>query len=193
MPLTLLFAIASKPLIKAPPARIPIPIVTNTAMEELALDQVIADVTITLGVHLSKVMLPFSIARQALRETITADVEVSVVALTAMRVGATDGLVADIADDIDFPSRILGKIGEVSGIAAMALLCLAFICICDLVESVCHVPDYSPMRSLIKYPATPPAVKPPAAANIVWEEDFFPSFCRLGRESCGLAYCGCGG
>jgi hypothetical protein len=138
-------------------------------------------------------MLPFSIAGQALRQTITADVEISVVALTAMGVGATDGLVADVADDIDFPCRILGKIGEVSGIAAMALLCLAFICICELVQLVRHVLDYLPIRSLTKYPATPPAVKPPAAANIIWEEDFFPSFCRLGRESCWLAYCGCGG
>lgn len=176
MPLTLLSTITSIPLIKAPPTSIPIPMVTNTTMEELALDQVIADVTITLGVYLGKVMLPFPIAGQALGETITADVEISVVTLAAMRVGATDGLVADIADDVDFPCRILGKIGEVSGIAAMALLCLAFICICELVHLVRHVLDYSPMRSFIKYPATPPAVKPPAAANIVCEEDFFPSF-----------------
>ncbi|KAI6758405.1 hypothetical protein HG530_010645 [Fusarium avenaceum] len=96
-------------------------------MEELALDQVIADVTITLGVHFGKAVLPFSIASQALGETITADIEISVVTLTAMRVGATDGLVANVADDIDFPCRVLGKIGEVSGIAAMALLCLPFI------------------------------------------------------------------
>lgn len=105
-------------------------------MEEFSLDQVITDVTITLGVYLGKIMLPFPIAGQALGKTITADVEVSVVTLTAMRVGATDGLVANVADDIDFPCRVLGKIGEVSGIAAMALLCLPFICICELVHVV---------------------------------------------------------
>jgi hypothetical protein len=38
MPLTLLPTLTSIPLIKAPPAGIPIPIVTNTAMEELTLD-----------------------------------------------------------------------------------------------------------------------------------------------------------
>jgi hypothetical protein len=97
------------------------------AVVKLALDQDVADIAVVLGVHLDEVMLPFSIACLSLRETVTTNVVVAIVALLAVRVGTADGLVADVAVKTDLPGGIFDKVCKIFCATAVALLCFAFI------------------------------------------------------------------
>lgn len=125
---TTLRRLTSISLVKAPLTRIPIAIIADSAVVELALDQDIADIAVILGVHLDKAMLPLAIAGLSLRETVATDIVVAAVAFLAVCVGTADGLIANIAVETDVPGGVFDEVGEVFCAFSMALLCFAFIC-----------------------------------------------------------------
>lgn len=128
MPSTTLRRLTCIPLVKAPLACIPVPIVANSTVIEFTPDQHIADIAIVLGIHFDKVMLPFSITRLSLCKTIATNVVVAIVTLLTVRVGAANALVAYVTIETNVPGRILNKVSKVFRRPAMALLRFAFIC-----------------------------------------------------------------
>ena len=125
---TKLRRLTSISLIKTPLARIPIAIIADSAVVELALDQNVADIAVILGIHLDKVMFSLAIACLSLGETVPTNVVIAAVAFLTVRVGTADGLIADVAVKTDVPGGIFDEVGEVFCAFSMALLCFAFIC-----------------------------------------------------------------
>lgn len=134
MPPSTFRRLASISLVKASLARIPIAIIADTAVVKLALDQHVANVAVILGIHLDKAMLSLAIACLSLRKTVAADVVVAAVAFLAVRVGTTDGLVADVAVETDVPGGVFDEVSEVFCAFPVALLCFTFVCAIESVQ-----------------------------------------------------------
>lgn len=119
--------LARIPFVDTPLARIPVSIVAPSAVIKLSPNHLITYITGVLGIHLDQIVFTISFACLSLGNTVTANVPVAGSAFLAVSIRAADILVTNVAFEIDFHVRILGKVSKVSWYTAVPFLCLVLV------------------------------------------------------------------